>query len=99
MKIKQKTIIDALVDSFSGVYSRSELKAILNEFETIIRYYLQSATISEPVTIKPFNGLQLTSKVLPAKEICINGKCHKLPRRIKCACRWTRHFRSKLNQY
>lgn len=74
------------------------VRKIFNAAEDLIFDYLSSTTPSENVVVKILNGLSLTGKYIPEKEISTfdNLKCVE---RINVKPKITRHYNRKINRY
>lgn len=97
-RINQSDLIDELVDNFSGIYDRRTIQDIIYNLEDTIFNHLRSATDDQPVSIRPFKGLTLSSKMLSEKEITVNltGQSYVRSERLKPSASFSRYFRHSI---
>ena len=97
-RINQSDLIDEIADDFSGIYDRRTIQDIICDLEDVIINHLRSATVEKPVSIRPFRGLTLSSKLLTEKEITVNltGQTYVRSRRLKPSASFSRYFRNTI---
>ena len=97
-RINQSDLIDELADNFSGIYDRRTIQDIVCTLENTILNHLRSATVDKPVSIRPFKGLTLSSKMLSEKEITMNltGRTYVRSERLKPSASFSRYFRTNI---
>lgn len=92
MKITQNDLIDEIVDDFDGVYSRETVKDVILDLQENIINHLRSATVDKPVSIRPFMGLVLSSKVIAEQEVTLNDMQYIRSERLKAKAKISRYF-------
>lgn len=94
--ITQKKLIDQIAKKED--INVETVRRIFSAAEGIIFDYLSSTTPSENVVVKILNGLSLTGKYLPKKEIHTYDdiKCEE---RISVKPKITRYYNRKINRY
>lgn len=92
MKITQNDLIDEIVDDFDGVYSRETVKDVILDLQENIINHLRSATVDKPVSIRPFMGLALSSKVIAEQEVTLNDMQYIRSERLKAKAKISRYF-------
>ena len=97
-KITQADLIQEMYDDLNGIYSTETITAFIKSFEDVILSYLKMATEDTQILIKPFFGLQLSSKVISEHTSTLNDKKYTRSVRIKANAKFTRYFnRTRLN--
>ena len=90
--IKQSDLVDEIVADYSGIYSKDCVKNILDSLESHI------TDENHPQKIKLFYGLNLTSKVEPAKSKNCFGVDLDVESHIVAKANFTKCFLRKVNQ-
>ena len=97
-RINQSDLIDELADNFSGIYDRRTIQDIIYNLEDTIFNHLRSANDKQSISIRPFRGLTLSSKMLSEKEITVNltGQSYVRSERLKPSASFSRYFRHSI---
>lgn len=66
--IKQSDLVEEIVSDYSGNYSKETVKNILDSLESHITDHLAETDENHPQKIKMFYGLNIVSKIEPAKS-------------------------------
>ena len=90
--IVKQDIIDDIVADFDDKYTHKEIEDVLNSFWNICTYYLKSSTPDNPILVKPFFGLQLTSSIVKSEERKALGTTFYCSNRRRVAAKLTRYF-------
>ncbi len=96
--IKQSDLVDEIVSDYSGIYSKDCVKNILDSLESHITEHLIETDENHPQKIKLFYGLNLTSKVEPAKSKNCFGIDLDVKSHIVARANFTKCFLRKVNQ-
>lgn len=100
-KFSQSDLIQELIETFTDIYSKETVEIIISTFEEIIFSHLKEATANKPVLIKPFSGVQFTSRLIPETQ-CVSpfdDLTYTRSERLQAHARFTRYFnREKLNE-
>lgn len=98
LTIVRQDLLDEVVRDFNGRYAPKEIEDILNSFWDICTDHLASSTKTLPVIVRPFMGLQLSSKIVEEKEMNALGTSIKVTSRRRAKAQLTRYFtRKKMN--
>lgn len=92
LKITKRDLISELTDDFMGLYSEEMITNVISALEENLIGHLKEATTEKPVLIKLFQGLQLTSKVVPEHEGHLDRTHYIRAERLKAHARFTRYF-------
>ena len=90
--------IKQIVSDYSGIYSKDTVKNILDSLELHITEHLTETDENHPQKIKLFYGLNLTSKIEPAKSKNCFGVGLDVESHIVAKANFTKCFLSKVNQ-
>ena len=96
--IKQSDLVDEIVSDYSGIYSKHTVKNILDSLELHITEHLTETDENHPQKIKLFYGLNLTSKIEPAKSKNCFGVDLDVESHIVAKANFTKCFLRKVNQ-
>lgn len=98
LRINQSDLIDEIADDFSGIYERRAIQDIIHDLEDVIVNHLRSATVDKPVSVRPFRGLTLSSKLIPEKEVTMNltGQTYVRSKCLKPNASFSRYFRNTI---
>lgn len=100
MTIVKKDIVKDITVEFNGKYTEKEVEDILNSFWDVCTYYLYNATKKQSVLLKPFFGLQLSSKIIDERAKKLNGEEFIQSSRKKATAKLTRYYnRCKMNNF
>lgn len=98
--IVKQDIVNDIVEDFDGKYTVKQIEDILNSFWDNVTYYLKSSSVDNPVIVRPFFGLQFTSKITEEKEMDALGTTIKCSSRRRVKALFTRYYnRRKMNGF
>lgn len=92
VKITQNDLIDEIIDDFDDVYNRETVTDIILDLQENIINHLRSATVDKPVSIRPFMGLVLSSKVIAEQEVSFKDIQYIRSERLKAKAKMSRYF-------
>lgn len=96
--IRQSDLINEIVDDYSGIYSKDCVKNILNSLENHVTEHLIETDENHPQKIKLFYGLNIISKIEPAKNKNCFGVDLNVDAHIIAKANFTKCFLRKVNQ-
>lgn len=95
---KQSDLIEEIVSDYSGIYSKDCVKNILDSLENHVTEHLVETDENHPQKIKLFYGLNLTSKVEPAKSKNCFGIDLNVDSHIVIKPQFTKCYARKVNE-
>ncbi len=96
--IRQSDLIDEIAADYLGLYSKDCIKNILDSLESHITEHLAETDERHPQKIKLFYGLNLTSKVEPAKSKNCFGVNLDVDSHIVIKPQFTKCYARKVNE-
>jgi len=96
--IKQSDLVDEIVSDYSGIYSKDTVKNIMDALESRITEHLIETDENHPKKIKLFYGLNIVSKVNPAKSKNCFGVDLDVKSHIVAKPQFTKCYLRKINE-
>lgn len=97
LTITRQDLVNEVIRDFNGRYSYRDVEDILNSFWDCITDHLASSTKNLPVIVKPFVGLQFSSKIVDEEKNAL-GTTFAVSSRRRVRVKLTQYFtRKKMN--
>ncbi len=96
--IKQSDLIEEILLDYAGVYTRDCVKNIMDALESHITEHLTETDENHPQKIKLFYGLNIVSKVEPAKNKNCFGVDLDVESHIVAKPQFTKCYLRKVNE-
>ena len=94
----QEDLVGMIVSDLNDRYNKDEVEEIIKSLESNIISCLTDVKDNKTVTIKPFVGLVITSKIEDehTKHSYLDGKDYISPKALRVRATYTSHFRKKM---
>lgn len=94
----QEDLINMIVSDLNDKYSKEQVEEIVNTMENNIIQCLTDVKDKKTVTVRPFTGLTLASKVDDERIFHSNldGKDYHKPKELKVFAKFTLNFKKKM---